>query len=74
MEQVRGVLLIFSAIVLAALIPGDAGGGAGPPAYNRIVAVNVISTLVIAELVLLSVWLREDLLVMWRCCTRCWAF
>ena len=30
---------------------------------DRIVAVNVISTLVIAELVLLSVWLREDFLV-----------
>ena len=47
-------LLILATLVRAVL---------GPRFTDRIVAVNVISTLVIAELVLLSVWLREDFLV-----------
>ena len=47
-------MLILATLVRAVL---------GPRFTDRIVAVNVISTLVIAELVLLSVWLREDFLV-----------
>ena len=47
-------LLILATLVRAVL---------GPRFTDRIVAVNVISTLVIAELMLLSVWLREDFLV-----------
>ena len=71
MEQVRTWVLTAGAVVLA-LVCGLAGWGVlatlvravlGPRFTDRIVAVNVISTLVIAELVLLSVWLREDFLV-----------
>ena len=47
-------LLILATLVRAVL---------GPRFTDRIVAVNVIGTLVIAELMLLSVWLREDFLV-----------
>ena len=59
MEQVRTWVLTAGAVVLAPLVRAVLG----PRFTDRIVAVNVISTLVIAELVLLSVWLREDFLV-----------
>ena len=64
MEQVRGVLLIFSAIVLAALMLATLVRAIlGPQFTDRIIAVNVINTLVVAEIVLLSVWMEEDFLV-----------
>ena len=64
MEQVRTWVLTAGAVVLALLILATLVRAAlGPRFTDRIVAVNVISTLVIAELVLLSVWLREDFLV-----------
>lgn len=64
MEQVRGALLIFSAIVLAALMLATLVRAIlGPRFTDRIIAVNVINTLVVAEIVLLSVWMEEDFLV-----------
>ena len=62
MEQVRTWVLTAGAVVLALLILATLVRAVlGPRFTDRIVAVNVISTLVIAELVLL--WLREDFLV-----------
>ena len=64
MEQVRTWVLTAGAVVLALLILATLVRTVlGPRFTDRIVAVNVISTLVIAELVLLYVWLREDFLV-----------
>ena len=64
MEQVKSWVLSAGAVVLALLILATLVGAVlGPRFTDRIVAVNVISTLVIAELMLLSVWLREDFLV-----------
>lgn len=64
MEQVRNALLCFSAIVLAALILSTLVRAIlGPRFTDRIIAVNVINTLVVAEMVLLSVWMKEDFLV-----------
>ena len=64
MEQVRTWVLTAGAVVLALMILATLVRAVlGPRFTDRIVAVNVISTLVIAELVLLSVWLREDFLV-----------
>ena len=57
MEQVRTWVLTAGAVVLALLILATLVRAVlGPRFTDRIVAVNVISTLVIAELVLLSVW------------------
>ena len=64
MEQVKSWVLSGGAVVLALLILATlARAVLGPRFTDRIVAVNVISTLVIAELMLLSVSLREDFLV-----------
>ena len=64
MEQVKSWILSGGAVVLALLILATLVRAVlGPRFTDRIVAVNVISTLVIAELMLLSVWLREDFLV-----------
>ena len=64
MEQVKSWVLSTGAVVLALLILVTLVRAVlGPRFTDRIVAVNVISTLVIAELMLLSVWLREDFLV-----------
>ena len=64
MEQVKSWVLSAGAVVLALLILATLVRAVlGPRFTDRIVAVNVISTLVIAELLLLSVWLREDFLV-----------
>ncbi len=64
MEQMRTWVLTAGAVVLALLILATLVRAVlGPRFTDRIVAVNVISTLVIAELVLLSVWMREDFLV-----------
>ena len=61
MEQVKAWILSAGAVVIALLILATLVRA--PRFTDRIVAVNVISTLVIAELMLLSVWLREDFLV-----------
>lgn len=64
MEQVKSWVLSAGAVVLALLLLATLVRAVlGPRFTDRIVAVNVISTLVIAELMLLSVWLREDFLV-----------
>ena len=64
MEQVKNAILIFGAIVLAALCLATLVRAVlGPRFTDRIIAVNVINTLVVAEMVLLSVWMREDVLV-----------
>lgn len=64
MEQVKSWILSGGAVVIALLILATLVRAVlGPRFTDRIVAVNVISTLVIAELMLLSVWLREDFLV-----------
>ena len=64
MEQVKNTILIAGAIVLALLILATLVRAVlGPRFTDRIIAVNVINTLVVAEIVLLSVWMREDFLV-----------
>ena len=64
MEQVKSWVLAAGAVVIALLILATLVRAVlGPRFTDRIVAVNVISTLVIAELMLLSVWMREEFLV-----------
>lgn len=64
MEQVKAAVLIAAAMVLALLILATIIRAiAGPRFTDRILAVNVINTLVIAEIAVLAVWLREDFLV-----------
>ena len=64
MERVREAFLVFSAIVLALLMLATLVRAIlGPRFTDRIIAVNVINTLVVAEIVLLSVWMKEDFLV-----------
>ena len=64
MEQIRNALLTGSAFILAALmLVALLRAILGPRFTDRIIAVNVINTMVVAELVILSVRLREDFLV-----------
>ena len=64
MEQVKSWVLAAGAVVIALLILATLVRAVlGPRFTDRIVAVNVINTLVIAELMLLSVWMREEFLV-----------
>ena len=64
MEQVRDTLLVAGAIVLALLMLATLVRAVlGPRFTDRIIADNVINTLVVAEIVLLSVWMEEDFLV-----------
>ena len=64
MEQVKNGVLTVGAVVLALLILATLVRAIlGPRFTDRIIAVNVINTLVVAELALLAVWLREDFLV-----------
>ena len=64
METVKMWVLDAGAVALALLILATLVRAVlGPRFTDRIVAVNVISTLVIAELMLLSVWMREEFLV-----------
>lgn len=64
MELLREGVLKGSAIVLALLMLATLVRAIlGPRFTDRIIAVNVINTLVVAIIVLLSVWLREDFLV-----------
>ena len=64
MEQVKDTLLIAGAVVLALLMLATLIRAVlGPRFTDRSIAVNVINTLVVAEIVLVSVWMREDFLV-----------
>jgi multicomponent Na+:H+ antiporter subunit F len=64
MEQIRNALLTGSAFILAALmLAALLRAILGPRFTDRIIAVNVINTMVVAELAILSVRLREDFLV-----------
>lgn len=64
MEQVKQAVLSGAALVLALLILATLVRAIlGPRFTDRIVAVNVINTLVIAEIAVLAVKLREDFLV-----------
>lgn len=64
LAQIETGVLTAGAIVLALLILATLIRAIlGPRFTDRIIAVNVINTLVIAEIALLSVWLREDFLM-----------
>ena len=64
MEQVKDTLLIAGPVVLALLMLATLIRSVlGTRFTDRIIAVNVINTLVVAEIVLVSVWMREDFLV-----------
>ena len=64
MEQVKSWVLAAGAVVIALLILATLVRAVlGPRFTCRFGAVNVISTLVIAGLMLLSVWMREEFLV-----------
>lgn len=64
MEQVKNGILLAGAIVLALLIfAALIRAVLGPRFTDRIIAVNVINTLVVALIAVLSVYMREDFLV-----------
>lgn len=64
MEAAKNLILQGSAIVLALLaLAALVRAVLGPRFTDRIIAVNVVNTLMVAEIVLLSVWLHEDFLV-----------
>jgi multicomponent Na+:H+ antiporter subunit F len=63
-EQVKNGILLAGAIVLALLIfAALIRAVLGPRFTDRIIAVNVINTLVVALIAVLSVYMREDFLV-----------
>lgn len=64
MVQAKTDILIASAIVLALLALATLVRAVlGPRFTDRVIAVNMINTMVVAEICILSVWLREDYLV-----------
>ncbi|MEG1593136.1 MAG: monovalent cation/H+ antiporter complex subunit F [Oscillibacter sp.] len=64
MEQVRETVLQGAAVLLALLILATLVRAIlGPRFTDRMIAVNVINTLIIAEIAVLAVQLREDFLV-----------
>lgn len=64
MMQVREAVLMGTAIAMAVLIlMALVRAIIGPRFTDRIVAVNLINTLVVALIALMSVWLEEDFLV-----------
>ncbi|MDD2956773.1 MAG: monovalent cation/H+ antiporter complex subunit F [Oscillospiraceae bacterium] len=64
MEQVKDLLLTASALILAVLILATLVRAVlGPRFTDRIIAVNVINTMVVAEMAVLSVGMGEDFLV-----------
>ena len=64
MERIRDIALSGSALLLAFLILATLIRAIlGPRFTDRIIAVNMINTMVVAELVILSVRMRENFLV-----------
>ena len=64
MDQVREIVLTGSALLLAVLILATLVRAIlGPRFTDRIIAVNMINTMVVAELVILSVQMEENFLV-----------
>lgn len=64
MERMKEVVLTASAVVLALLMLATLVRAIlGPRFTDRIIAVNVINTLVVAAISVLAVWQREDFLV-----------
>ena len=64
MALVRQTILIAGTVVLALLIfAALIRAILGPRFTDRVIAVNMINTMVVAILAILSVWLREEYLV-----------
>lgn len=64
MERIRELSLLAGAVVLALLMfAALIRAVLGPRFTDRIIAVNMINTMVVAEIALLSVYLKEDFLV-----------
>lgn len=64
MEQAKSMILIGGAVALALLIfAALVRAVLGPRFTDRIIAVNVINTLVVALITVLSVYMKEDFLV-----------
>lgn len=64
MEQFKLTILIASAVILAVLILVTMMRAIlGPRFTDRVIAVNVINTMVVAIICILSVWQGEDYLV-----------
>ncbi len=64
MEQIKQTILIGATIILAILILVTMIRAIlGPRFTDRVIAVNMINTLVVAIICILSVWLQETFLV-----------
>ena len=64
MMQIKQIILAAGAILLAGLILLTLIRAIlGPRFTDRVIAVNVINTMVVAMICILSVWLEEDFLV-----------
>lgn len=64
MDKLKDTVLIAAAILLALLMLATLVRAIlGPRFTDRIIAANVINTLVIAEIAVLALWLRADFLV-----------
>jgi len=64
MDAVKNAVLPAGAILLALLILAALVRAIlGPRFTDRVIAVNMINTMVVAIICILSVWLREDFLV-----------
>lgn len=64
MEQAKNIILLAGAVILALLIfAALVRAVLGPRFTDRIIAVNVINTLVVALIAVLSVYMKEDFLV-----------
>ena len=64
MEKIRELSLMAGAVVLALLMfAALVRAVLGPRFTDRIIAVNMINTMVVAQIALLSVYLKEDFLV-----------
>ena len=64
MEQVKSVVLMAGAVVLVLLLfAALVRAVLGPRFTDRIIAINMVNTMVVAMITLLSVYLQEDFLV-----------
>ena len=64
MEQVKHVVLMAGAVVLVLLLfAALVRAVLGPRFTDRIIAINMVNTMVVAMITLLSVYLQEDFLV-----------